>query len=193
MFTGIIQTTAKIKKAERRGSSLVLTIAKPKGLQLKLGDSIATNGVCLTVDQVEQDEYKTELMAETLTKTTFGKQIPGVVNLERPVKANGFLDGHIVQGHVDCVGKVTEIIPKGNSKIFKVSFNKKYAQCVVEKGSIAIEGVSLTVVACGPSWLSVALVKYTLKNTNLDAKQAGDLVNLEFDIIAKYVAKYTEL
>jgi riboflavin synthase len=189
MFTGIIQNMAKVQKLERSSDSIVLTMQTPKKWQIKPGDSIATDGVCLTVTKVSKSTYKTELMTETLSKTTFGNKIPNRLNLERPLKLNDFLNGHIVQGHVDDVGRIAGIKSNGSSKIIKVSFNKKFASYVVPKGSIAIDGVSLTVVECQPNWFSVSLVKYTLDHTNLGKKKSGDLVNLEFDIIAKYAQK----
>ena len=189
MFTGIITGIAPVKKAEKKNGSLFLTIVKPKSWKLVAGDSVNTNGVCLTVRRAVKDSYRTELMAETLRASSFGKNVPKNVNLERPVSLNGLLDGHIVQGHVDAIGKIKKIASHGDSKLYTVSFPREYRQLVVKKGSIAVDGISLTIVDCGQDWLSVALVNYTLEHTTLGQKKVGGLVNLEFDIIAKYVAQ----
>ena len=192
MFTGIIQSIAAVKKAEQRNSSLILMIATPRGWKLKPGDSIATDGVCLTVTKIGRGWYQTELMAETLERTTFGRHVPQKVNLERPLRPRDFLDGHIAQGHVDVVGVIRnkEQITKNKIAIYVVYFPKKFSKLVVEKGSIAVDGISLTIVEVGVGWFSVALITFTLTHTTIGAKQAGDLVNLEFDILGKYIMKY---
>lgn len=222
MFTGIIQSIAQIKKAEKRPGSLVLTVATPRGWKLKPGDSVATDGACLTVKTASRGWYTTELMSETLKRTTFGRQIPERVNLERSLRPIDFLDGHIVQGHVDAVGEVVKVsglrdtpptvpplkgegatrfppplrgrtevgvYPKEASVIFTIRFPKKYNRLVVEKGSVAVDGISLTVVDVDLDRLSVALIPYTLGHTTIGLKRVGDFVNLEFDVIAKYVQR----
>jgi riboflavin synthase len=131
-------------------------------------------------------------MPETLKRSSFGQQIPGIVNLERPLKLNDRLDGHIVQGHVDTVGKVKTIKPGQNNLVVTISFDPSFNSLVVAKGSICIDGTSLTVVDCGNDWLSVSLVEYTLKHTTLGNKKNGDLVNIEFDILGKYILKMKE-
>ncbi len=220
MFTGIIQSIASIKKHEYKNGSLVLTIATPAKWKLEPGDSIATDGVCLTVTKVGKGFYQTELVEETLQRTTFGKLIPVKVNLERPLRPTDFLDGHIVQGHVDAVGEIKQItlakisplrqaqdrlsVPpligegerlppptRGRTQegVFTIHFPKKYSRLIVEKGSITVDGISLTVVDVGTDWFSVALIPYTLKETTIGLKRVWDFVNLEFDVIAKYILK----
>ncbi len=189
MFSGIISTVAKVKKSQKVGSSLVLTIEKPRSWRLKPGDSVATDGACLTVSKVYDREYVTELMAETLRTTKFGQVVPTYVNLERPLTLSTVLDGHIVQGHIDTVARVRAIIKKGESSLCRLAFPKQFSTYVVERGSITIDGIALTVVKEGPGWCAVSLVDYTLKHTTIGEKKVGDLVNVEFDIIAKYVSK----
>lgn len=189
MFSGIISAVAKIKKVEEKKNDLFLTIQKPKGWHIKAGDSIATNGVCLTVKKVNSDSYITELMSETLSRTYFGKIKLDKVNLERPLTLSTPLDGHFVTGHVDSVGKIKEIVRIGQAKIFKIGFPKKFNKLVVEKGSITIDGISLTVVDVGSDWFTVSLVDYTLEHTTMDENKKNDLVHLEFDILAKYLNK----
>lgn len=190
MFTGIIEITAKVEKSSLKNSSLFLKIRKPPGWKLKSGQSISTDGICLTVKAVEKKSYLTELMPETLNRVYFRKKMPQTVNLERSLRLGGSLDGHFVTGHVDAVGRITAVQKKANSRIYRIKFPSKYNRLVAPKGSIAVDGVSLTVVDAGRDWLSVALVDYTLKHTTLGDKSKSDLVNLEFDIIAKYLARY---
>lgn len=187
MFSGIIKATAKVKRADKKSGSLFLRIEKPKGWQIKVGDSIATDGACLTVSKVNRTEYRTELMPETLSKTSFGKQIPSKVNLELSLRLSDVINGHLVLGHVDSIGRIEKIKRLGSAKIYTINFPSEFAKLVAKKGSIAIDGVSLTVVDVGKNWFSVSLVDYTIRHTTLGSKRTGDLVNLEFDVIAKYL------
>lgn len=186
MFTGIIQAVAIIKKAEQKDGSLFLTIEKPKGWKLKPGDSVATDGVCLTVRDVLANTYTTELMSETLLVSAFGVRVPHSVNLEPSLKFGDTMDGHIVLGHVDAVGKIVKIERRGRAKVYTVSYPKKFSRLVAAKGAVAVDGISLTVVDASAGSFSVSLVDYTLKHATLGEKKVGELVNLEFDIIAKY-------
>lgn len=186
MFTGIIQAVAGIKKAERKDGSLFLTVEKPKGWKLKPGDSVATDGVCLTVRDVLASAYTTELMGETLKVSAFGVRVPQKVNLEPSLKFGDTMDGHIVLGHVDAIGKIMKIEKRGRAKLYTVSYPRKFSRLVAAKGAIAVDGVSLTVVDALTGSFSVSLVDYTLKHATLGEKKTGELVNLEFDIIAKY-------
>lgn len=187
MFTGIIEHKAKVLESKRKPSGLVLSIQKPAGWKLKLGDSVATDGACLTVKALAKNSYEAELMKETLSKTSFGKKAPMTVNLERPLKWGSRLDGHIVLGHVDTVGVIKKITKQGSSKVFSISFPAKTKKLVVSKGSVAVDGISLTVASAKKNLFSVALVPYSLKHTTLGDKKVGDLVNIEFDILGKYV------
>ncbi len=191
MFTGIIRATAEVKKAEHKDGSLFLTITIPKGWRIKSGDSIAADGVCLTVKKVDKNDYITGLMPETLKRTYFGKVIPKELNLERSLRLLDRIDGHLVSGHVDAIGKIQTIKPVGHAKIYKISFPEKFGKLVTEKGSVAVDGISLTVVGASGNWFSVSLVDYTLSHTTLGRKQPGDMVNLEFDMIAKYLRTLT--
>lgn len=189
MFSGIISTISKIEKTQIKNDSLFLTIQKPKNWKIKPGDSIATNGACLTVKTINKNTYTTELMPETLDKTYFSVNYPQQVNLERSLKLSDFLDGHLVTGHIDTVGKITKITKKGNSKNYKINFNKKFAKLLADKGSVTIDGISLTVVQAKQTWLTVSLVDYTLNHTILGNKKINDPVHIEFDILAKYINK----
>ncbi|MFH1292022.1 MAG: riboflavin synthase [bacterium] len=189
MFSGIISAIAKIKKKEIKNKSLFLTIQTPTGWELKPGDSVCSDGACLTVKEVDHDDYTTELMPETLNKTYFADSNYQYINLERSLKLNDFLDGHLVTGHVDAMGKITKIIKQGDSKIYQICFPEKFSKYVADKGSVCVDGISLTVVECKENWLTVALVDYTLTHTTIGQKTIGDLVHLEFDIIAKYLSK----
>lgn len=190
MFTGIIKETAPIVKSVRKGDSLELTIKKPKGWKLSLGESIALNGACMTVKSLAENDFSVFLMPESLRKTIFGISSPKKVNLEMPMKASDSFGGHMVLGHVDAVGEIAQIKKSGADKIYKISFKKEFANLVVPKGSIAVDGISLTVVEAGKNFLTVALIPYTLEHTTIGTKKVGDKVNLEFDIIAKHIIKY---
>lgn len=193
MFTGIIKEVAPVISAARQDGSLIIEIQTPKGWALSPGDSVATNGVCLTVKQVNPASYTAELMAETLKRTSFGTTVPKRVNLELPMRLSDRLDGHLVQGHVDNTGTVLAVEAAGNPRLYTISFPARYAAQIVEKGSITVDGVSLTVVKLDGDQFTVSLVEYTLTHTTLQDKAIGDTVNLEFDMIAKYVAKLITL
>ncbi len=188
MFTGIIRAITQVKKAEKQSGSLLLTFAAPKGWKIGEGDSIATNGVCLTVKKIGSGWYQTELMPETLIKTTFGVAVPTKVNLEQSLRLGDRMDGHLVAGHVDAVGKVKEVTARGQSKVYEFQFPPEFKNLLAPKGSVTVDGVSLTVVEIRKNSFTVSLVTYTLEHTNLGGKAAGDVVNLEFDILAKYIA-----
>ncbi|PIR86965.1 MAG: riboflavin synthase [Candidatus Harrisonbacteria bacterium CG10_big_fil_rev_8_21_14_0_10_49_15] len=190
MFTGIIKAVALIKHAEVKDGSLFLTIARPKGWRMKPGDSISTDGACLTVRSVNKKQYTVELMPETLDKTYFGKQICLQVNLEQSLRVTDRLDGHIVLGHVDAVGVIKKIANDGRAKVYTIQFPARSAALVAPKGSITVDGVSLTVTRATKTTFSVSLVEYTLNHTALGQKQIGDLVNLEFDVLAKYLYRF---
>lgn len=187
MFSGIISAIATIERSQMKNGSLFLTIQKPRGWRVKPGDSIATDGVCLTVKSVKGNSYTTELMDETLKKTVFGKKIPKTVNVEKPLRVSSLLDGHIVQGHIDTTGKITRIKKIGSSKLITFSYPKEFSRLVAPKGSIAIDGISLTVVDAKTGACTISFVDYTLKHTTIGKKNVNDPVNIEFDIIAKYL------
>ena len=189
MFSGIVAAVSPIKKSEHHARSLFLTIARPQTWKIQSGDSIATDGTCLTVRDVAPQTYTTELMPETLAKTTFGRHIPRRVNLERSLRLSDRLDGHFVLGHIDAVSVIKKITIHGRSRVLRLSFPRHSRHLVAPKGSITVDGVSLTIVDVDQKWFTVSLVDYTLRHTTLGAKKKGDIVNLEFDILAKYVSK----
>ncbi len=189
MFTGIIEATSKVIGSKKDLDNLEVEFTLPKDWDIHEGDSVNTNGVCLTVNELKKSSYICVLMPETLRVSSLGQHVPEVVNLERSLKLSDRLDGHIVQGHVDAVGTVKEIKPGKRSLVIIIGFDKIFSSLVVVRGSISIDGVSLTVADCGDDWLSVSLVDYTLKHTTLGTKKNGDLLNIEFDILGKYILK----
>ncbi len=190
MFTGIIKKTARIKAIEKKGGCLFFDIAKPAGWKIFLGQSLAINGVCSTVKSVSRNNFKVEYMPETIKRTTAGfLKISDKVNLERSLKLNDLVDGHLVQGHIDVVGEIIGRQSAGDSIILKIKLSTEFMKFIASKGSAAVDGISLTVVDVGKDWFTVSLVSYTLENTNLDLIKSGDKVNIETDVIAKYLEK----
>ena len=190
MFTGIIEAIGRVEKIEKKGSNIYYTISCPFVNELKIDQSISHNGCCLTVDHLENGQYRVTAMIETLKKTNIEDwQVGTEVNLERCVQMNARLDGHIVQGHVDEVGIVNSIEDREGSFYIHVKYEGKNQFTTVAQGSIAVNGISLTVAYSGESDFAVAIIPYTWENTNLKNLKVGDRVNLEFDIIGKYVAK----
>ena len=192
MFTGIVEATGTVRSAERRGDVLVVRI-EVDGLfgGLRLGGSIAVNGCCLTAVESDPQGFACELTGETLRRTAFDTRLrPGVlVNLERPMRADGRFDGHVVQGHVDGIGRVRELRRLGESAEITIAPPPELERYLVEKGSIAVDGISLTVWGIREGAFTVALIPYTLELTNLRDVQVGCPVNLEADVIAKYVER----
>lgn len=193
MFTGIIKELGVVKNIIRKGLSLELAVQASLAKDLHLGDSISVNGVCLTVKNIIGGEFKVDAVAETLKRTTLENlKIRDRVNLEPPMQANQPLGGHIVNGHADGVGIIRSRIQKGNSFIFEFSLPsdaRHLSKYIVEKGPIAIDGISLTVVEIKSSSFTVSIIPFTLANTTLGFKKIGDKVNIEVDIIAKYVER----
>ncbi|MCX4821702.1 riboflavin synthase [Streptomyces sp. NBC_01142] len=191
MFTGIVEELGEVTAVENLGDSYRFRLRGPVVTEgAKHGDSIAVNGVCLTVVDFGEGEFTADVMAETLNRSSLGALETGSrVNLERPMAVGGRLGGHIVQGHVDNVGTVLERKPSENWEIVKVSLPADLTRYVVEKGSITVDGVSLTVVDAGPDYFTISLIPTTLALTTLGIKQPGDPVNLEVDVIAKYVER----
>lgn len=190
MFTGIIQEIGRVRTAIRK-DNLVLDIESDiVASRLKIGDSVAINGVCQTVIELPKGGFRVEAIEETLSRTNIGKVSPGdYVNLESPMATGEMFHGHIVQGHIDCTGNISAIIPEKGSDIFKIEYPAEFGRYVIEKGSICIDGISLTVINTENDILSVAVIPQTKDNTVFKYKKTGDTVNLEFDLIAKYVEK----
>ncbi len=194
MFTGIIETLGKVVKTAKEQDNLHLTIKSEMTNELKIDQSVAHNGVCLTVVDIQGDEYTVTAIKETLDKTNLGDLQPNeIVNLERAMKLGERLDGHIVQGHVDQTGICTNIKQENGSTIFTFQYDTEKQNITIEKGSITINGVSLTVVNSQKSSFSVAIIPYTFEHTNFKNFIVGTKVNLEFDVIGKYVARLTSL
>ena len=190
MFTGIIEEIGKIIRIEREQANLHLYVKSSFTNELKIDQSVAHNGVCLTVVAIDGDVYQVTAIAETLAKTHLGSlQVGDAVNLERGMLLNTRLDGPIVQGHIDQTGTCSAIQEEAGSTRFTFEYNPSTGNVVIEKGSITVNGVSLTVVDATRDSFSVAVIPYTLAHTNLQHLQIGNIVNLEFDVIGKYVAR----
>jgi riboflavin synthase len=196
VFTGIVEEVGTVVVREDQADSAVLRIRAATVLEdVKLGDSIAVNGVCLTVTAVDGDVWSTDVMAETLRRSSLGAVASGAgVNLERAVTAHTRLGGHIVQGHVDGVGRIVSRTPSEHWEVVRIGLPDDLARYVVEKGSITVDGVSLTVSAVSAAddddpWFEVSLIPTTLRDTTLGARAPGEPVNLEVDVIAKYVER----
>jgi riboflavin synthase len=187
MFTGIIEEIGKVKMVQR-GDITKITIECEKVLDgTAIGDSIAVNGVCLTVTNVGKNLFTADLMRETLKSSNLGNlKIGSMVNLERALSISGRLNGHIVTGHVDTVGTIVNKNRIMNSNVFKIKIDERYSKYVVSKGSIAVDGISLTVVEALASYFTVSVIPHTELNTTLNFKRIGDSVNIEVDILSKY-------
>ncbi len=189
MFTGIIETTAKVVKLDKDGTNLDVWFDCEVSDELKIDQSVAHNGVCLTVVDIKGSTYKVTAIEETLIKTNMNALgIGSDVNLERCLKANGRYDGHIVQGHVDTQAKVIGIDERDGSWNFMFELEENPTSLIVEKGSICINGVSLTVVSINGRKFSVSIIPYTYEHTNFRSLFVGDFVNIEYDILGKYIA-----
>ncbi|MBA3665495.1 MAG: riboflavin synthase [Bacteroidetes bacterium] len=190
MFTGIIETLARVEKIEKEGTNVHYTFSSPVSHELKIDQSVAHDGVCLTVTSVKENLYTVTAIQETLNRTNLNTRKQGdVVNLERCMAANGRFDGHIVQGHVDTTAKCITVKDLNGSYEFHFEYSKNKKHITVEKGSITINGVSLTVVDSQENSFSVSIIPYTFENTNFKDIREGSVVNLEFDVIGKYVAR----
>jgi len=190
MFTGIIETLGTIRKIEQNQSNVHLFIESEITSMLKIDQSVAHNGVCLTVVAIEENIYKVTAIKETLDVTTVGAwKVGAKINLERGMLMNARLDGHIVQGHVDATAVVTKIEEVGGSTYFSFEYSENCPHVTIDKGSITIDGTSLTVVNSGSNTFNVAIIPYTLEHTLFKTYQVGTKVNLEFDVIGKYVEK----
>ncbi|MGI5199579.1 riboflavin synthase [Streptomyces sp. CA-288835] len=191
MFTGIVEELGEVTSVENLDDASRFRLRGPVVTEgARHGDSIAVNGVCLTVVDHEGDEFTADVMAETLNLSSLGALTVGSrVNLERPMAVGDRLGGHIVQGHVDGTGEIIERKPSDNWEIVKISLPEDLRRYVVEKGSITVDGISLTVVDAGPDYFTISLIPTTLALTTLGLKQPGDPVNLEVDVIAKYVER----
>jgi riboflavin synthase len=190
MFTGIVEEVAQVQWLRRTTKTVQLLITSRYGKRVKRGDSISVNGCCLTVTSHRDDQIGFELLEETLDRSNLHGLKPGAsVNIERAMRASARIDGHLVQGHVDCVGTVSGMEAKGGDHRLEVLFPPDFSHYIAFKGSICINGVSLTVAEAGESSLVCWIIPFTFENTNLRHLQSGEMVNLEFDILAKYVER----
>jgi riboflavin synthase len=194
MFTGIIEQLGVIKKIEQFGTNTTFTINASLAPQLKIDQSLSHNGVCLTIEDIAGDEYKVTAIEETLKKTTLGNWQEGTtVNLESCLRFDGRLDGHIVQGHVDTVGKCIDYKEKNGSWEYTIDFDIKFAPLIIEKGSISLNGISLTIFNITDHTFTVAIIPYTYNNTSMQNLKVGDFVNIEFDMLGKYINRMNNL
>lgn len=193
MFTGIVEETGEVTGLNKEGGNLHISVQSKISTELKPDQSVSHNGVCLTVVHVNGGQHTVTAVDETLKKSNLGKlKLKDKINLERSMLLSSRIDGHIVQGHVDGVCTVKKIESKNGSMLFTFEFKKNDKGLIVPKGSICLNGVSLTVVDCGRVFFSVAIIPYTFQHTNFKFLKEGDAINLEFDIIGKYVAKMLE-
>ena len=190
MFTGLVETKGVVERVDRDGDGARLEVRSPLAAELDEGDSIAVNGVCLTATSVNGGGFGADVMAETLRRSSLGPLAAGdAVNLELPVRAGAPLGGHIVQGHVDGTGTVESGRDEGFARVVRIACDPSLLRYVVEKGAIAVDGVSLTVAAVDAGGFEVSLIPETLERTTLGGAEPGRIVNLEIDILAKYVEK----
>ena len=194
MFTGIIEALGTVVSLEREGTNVHLTVSCPFTSELQIDQSLAHNGVCLTVIAIEGDQYTVTTIDETLQRSNIGDLAPGdVVNLERCTQIGARLDGHIVQGHVDATGSVVSVEEQDGSWVYTLAYPESHRALLVEKGSVTINGVSLTVVDAGMETFSVAIIPYTYEETTFHTLKPGQRINLEFDIVGKYVMRLAEV
>jgi riboflavin synthase len=190
MFTGIIETTGTVKKITRTGTNIDFDIQCNITPELRIDQSVAHNGVCLTVVAITEDQYKVTAVAETIEKTNVGHWQEGdIVNIERSLKVGDRLDGHFVQGHVDATAECIEKQTLEGSWLFRFRFPAEFAQLVIEKGSLCINGVSLTVFNVGADTCTVTIIPYTYEHTNFSRIEQGNIVNVEFDVLGKYLLR----
>jgi riboflavin synthase len=194
MFTGLVEAVGSLVERKSTPGGFRLRIATPLSAELTPGDSLAVNGVCLTVIVSEHGEVHAEVGPETVRVTTLGTLAPGAaLNLERPLRADSRLGGHFVQGHVDAVGRIDDLRPASEFHWLTVSFPRELARYLIVKGSIAVDGISLTVAGLGADCFDVQIVPFTMEHTNLGQAKVGDHVNLECDMVGKYVARAADI
>ncbi len=193
MFTGIVEKSGIVKEVILSGSNKTFWIDSPISAELKIDQSVSHNGVCLTVEEIKDGQYKITAIEETLKKTNLNSwEKNTVVNLERCLQMNGRIDGHIVQGHVDAVAICTSVIEKEGSWEYTFQFDTQFASLIVEKGSITVNGISLTLFNITNNNFQVGIIPYTYNHTNMQYLKKGDAVNIEFDMIGKYVNRFMQ-
>jgi len=194
MFTGIIENTGVISDISTSGTNKTFWIKSTLSAELKVDQSVSHNGVCLTVEAIQESTYQVTAILETLQKTNLNHWVLGTeINLERCMLMNGRLDGHIVQGHVDCTATCISITEKDGSWEYQFNFDKQFAHLVIEKGSVSMNGISLTCFEVTNDTFKVAIIPYTYNHTNIKQLQLQSIVNIEFDLIGKYVSRMAQL
>ena len=190
MFTGIIESVAVVEKVDKKGKNIELKLSSNLSSKLRVDESLSHNGVCLTITSCDENFYCVTIVDESLKKSTFSNiKVGSEVNLERSLVINGRLDGHIVQGHVDDIGMCIKKVDQENSWLYTFEFSEKYSNLIIEKGSICVNGVSLTCFDVSDNKFTVAIIPHTYDNTNFKFLKEGEAVNLEFDILGKYIKK----
>ena len=194
MFTGIIESLGEVKEVIASGSNKIFWIESPISSDLKMDQSVCHNGVCLTVEEITENMHRVTAIKETLKKTNLGSwKKTGLVNLERSMLMNGRLDGHIVQGHTDTIAICIDRTEVNGSWEYQFEFPKEFGHLVIEKGSVCINGISLTVFDVKKKTFKVAIIPYTFEHTNIKSVRPGKKVNIEFDIIGKYISRNIQL
>ena len=194
MFTGIIETTGKVESVAASGSNKIFWISSPISGKLKVDQSVCHDGVCLTVEEIKDGCHRVTAIEETLEKSNIGGWKTGNgVNIERCMQMNGRIDGHIVQGHVDTTAVCTSRADMDGSWEYRFEFDRKFAPYIIEKGSIAVNGTSLTIFNITETGFTVAIIPYTFKHTSIHYVQEGTIVNIEFDMIGKYINRFAQL
>ena len=194
MFTGIIEIIGTVQNIIATGTNKTFWIHSSISNQFTIDQSVAHNGVCLTVEEIKDGLHRVTAIEETLLKTSLNSWTTGsVINIERCLQMHGRLDGHLVQGHVDAVATCIETITKDGSWEYTFQFDKKFAALIIEKGSIAVNGISLTIFNVKEDSFSVAIIPYTYQHTNIQYLQTGDIINIEFDMVGKYVNRFMQL
>tara|TARA_B100000579_G_scaffold425132_1_gene430466 strand:+ start:5464 stop:6048 length:585 start_codon:yes stop_codon:yes gene_type:complete len=194
MFTGIIETTGIVKSIKENKKNLDIIVSSSLSSELNVDESLSHNGVCLTITNCNNKSHSVTVVNESLDKSNFSKiNIGSIINLERSMKIGGRIDGHLVQGHVDDTAKCIEIIDQGNSWSYVFEYSNRFSNYIIEKGSICINGVSLTCFDVKSNIFSVAIIPHTYNKTNFKFLNMGDIVNLEFDMVGKYINKIAKL
>ena len=194
MFTGIIESTGTIKEIITTGTNKSFWVASSLARDLKVDQSLSHNGVCLTIEEIKDSMHRVTAIEETLLKTNLGSwQKDDIINLERCMQMNGRLDGHIVQGHVDCTAECIKVVEKAGSWEFSFRFPAEFAAFIIEKGSVTVNGISLTCFNITLTNFTVAIVPYTFEHTNMSYLKKADLVNIEWDVVGKYVNRIQSL
>ena len=194
MFTGIIESTGTIKEIVTTGTNKSFWVSSSLAGDLKIDQSLSHNGVCLTIEEIKNGMHRVTAIEETLVKTNLGSwQKDDIINLERCMQMNGRLDGHIVQGHVDCTAACIEVVEKAGSWEFSFNFPDEFAAFIIEKGSVTVNGISLTCFNVTADSFTVAIIPYTFEHTNMNSLKKDDIVNIEWDVVGKYVARIMKI